>query len=201
MPMFPSEKERRANPTGPEYKCHCLPGYVGIMCEYNEDTVRQPAESVDKRITNLLLCVFFLLILPTLIIYLIRTLYLFLKRCNSSPSSHSHHHLPREVTVSLGPPMSMPCPEATFDGPPVRRPAALHGTSSLTIHNTASMSLTEFNELLASLQSLQQLQMIHQPRSFGTANIPYADENIDPVRNQEPPPYDSVARTESLRSL
>lgn len=103
---------------------------------------------------------------------------MFLKRCHNHTTNNSNL---REVTVSVVP--ATPSPNANNAFGRSRRP--LHGTSSLTIHNTASLSLQEFNELMNSIQSLQQIQR----NSQFNLNQPL------------PPPYETVARTNSYRSL
>lgn len=104
-------------------------------------------------------------------------IYLFLKRC------HNVNSTPREVTVSV----IADTPTSVNGIPSLGRTnlrRQLHGTSSLTIHNTASLSLEEFNKLINSIQNLQQLQ-----RDSQLTNQPL------------PPSYESVARTTSYCSL
>uniref|UniRef100_A0A915DMH0 EGF-like domain-containing protein n=1 Tax=Ditylenchus dipsaci TaxID=166011 RepID=A0A915DMH0_9BILA len=182
IPVFPEQSEQQVKSRSKsDIKCDCMPGFIGQFCEYSEDAFRQPPGSMDARITNILMCTFFLLILPTLIIYLIRTIYLFLKRCNTQPhnsnfenfqSSRSASH-PREVTVSV---MPMQCPSSGSAMTVGRRAVGgLHGTSSLQIHNTTPMSLAEFNDLL-----------VHSSRDVLTST------NQSQAPPPLPPPYDQA---------
>lgn len=113
-----------------------------------------------------------------MIIYLIRTIYLSLKRCHkhTTPNNTTNR---REVIVSL---MET---SPVMNNNAVGQRRSLHGTSSLVIHNSASLSLQEFNDLLNSLQSLQQIQ----------TNSQFA------MNPSLPPPYESVARKTSYQLL
>ena len=69
----------------------------------------------------------------------------------------------------------------------------LHGTQSLTVHNTATLSIDQFNEVLIGLQrSLEHLRQQTVPTVDG------ATGRFPPL----PPPYEAVVRhVDSLQSL
>lgn len=104
-----------------EFRCECLTGFFGPFCEY-QDTSQSIKEKPpiptstslfshsatnnlasitsgqqrgwETTFVNLLICVFFLLLLPSLVIYAIRVLYLLLKRC------HTYYNIHHQTTTA-----------------------------------------------------------------------------------------------------
>uniref|UniRef100_A0A7E4UZP6 EGF-like domain-containing protein n=1 Tax=Panagrellus redivivus TaxID=6233 RepID=A0A7E4UZP6_PANRE len=69
------------------YQCFCLDGFAGDYCE----TVLTGGPTLPGQqyplLYNICLCLFLFILLPTIILYSIRTIYLALKRCNKSDDS------------------------------------------------------------------------------------------------------------------
>ncbi|KAL7072500.1 hypothetical protein ACQ4LE_007984 [Meloidogyne hapla] len=104
-----------------EFRCECLTGFFGPFCEYQDTSQSIKEKSLaptstslfshsatnnlatitagqqrgwETTFVNLLICVFFLLLLPSLVIYAIRVLYLLLKRC------HSYYNIHHQTTTA-----------------------------------------------------------------------------------------------------
>uniref|UniRef100_A0AC34RJY0 EGF-like domain-containing protein n=1 Tax=Panagrolaimus sp. JU765 TaxID=591449 RepID=A0AC34RJY0_9BILA len=74
-----------SDPASPELECQCMPGFTGRFCETSLES-EGPVESTSETVFKILICVFFLFILPLIILYSIKTCYLALKRCGAIES-------------------------------------------------------------------------------------------------------------------
>jgi hypothetical protein len=164
-----------------EWQCDCLPGYAGLFCEDIDDAKK---DGTLEGITNLLLCAFFLLILPTLILYLIRTIYLCLKRWGQTravtvsivPVHPTHSQ--GTVTLSLRENVRPPLRSSSSHGVVPLHATNSQGTVSLSLHDhrplhgtashgTVSLSLHEFNELLSNMQRPPSYESVVHTTSYG----------------------------------
>uniref|UniRef100_A0A914I9T3 EGF-like domain-containing protein n=1 Tax=Globodera rostochiensis TaxID=31243 RepID=A0A914I9T3_GLORO len=90
-------------------------------------------------LVNLLVCVFFLLILPSLVVYIVRVLYLLLKRCHHRPPVTT---ATRRVEVPTPPPQYYASPEGNFrlrPNPSGRHRSESPGVTEVTVQLPASI--------------------------------------------------------------
>uniref|UniRef100_A0A914EC11 EGF-like domain-containing protein n=1 Tax=Acrobeloides nanus TaxID=290746 RepID=A0A914EC11_9BILA len=117
------------------FYCECPKPFTGRQCEFDIRLNDQSDSFISKHIIDVIICIFFLLLLPTLILYCIRVLYLFLKRWGQSSKEVAITVLPQPMSeTTLTPPHTM---YRTISLPP----DSLHKSPSFCIvHRTQSLN-------------------------------------------------------------
>ncbi|KAL3122591.1 hypothetical protein niasHT_003127 [Heterodera trifolii] len=165
------------------------PGSVSVGSDSDRRSVVATDWHWQDAIVNLLVCVFFLLILPSLVVYIVRILYLFLKRC---------HHRNRTMSPPTARPMAMPTPPPQYYPPPMGNNFQFRPNPSVR-HRSESPGFTEVTVQLPA--SVCREMLTEQRRHCENQSLrlaPFAvSAAVPPV---EPPPnYESALLLSSPR--
>uniref|UniRef100_A0A1I7YR11 EGF-like domain-containing protein n=1 Tax=Steinernema glaseri TaxID=37863 RepID=A0A1I7YR11_9BILA len=85
-----------------EIVCKCSLGYTGTFCEQRTFADYAISRYDRTSLTNLLLCAFFLLVLPSLISYACRSIYHFFMRFKPSETEHVESSVDSQSTPPPG---------------------------------------------------------------------------------------------------